>query len=100
MTAHELLADLCRRGFHLTPLPGGKLEVRPFSKLPEALREAIRQRKAEVLALLSQQSPFPCPACKGAVRLEPAVPEELPTRIWTCVQCGAWGGTRDGAAYP
>src|SRR5262249_41369276 len=55
MTAHELLADLRRRGFQLIPLPGERLEVRPFSKLPEELREALRQQKAEVLALLQQQ---------------------------------------------
>ncbi len=44
----------------LTPLPGGKLEVKPAGKLPEELREQLRQRKAEVLALLNrQQAPSP-----------------------------------------
>src|SRR5215831_169636 len=57
MTAHELLADLRRQGFCLTPLPGDRLEVRPFSKLPQALRQELRQRKAEVLALLKAQAP-------------------------------------------
>ena len=54
MTARDLLADLRRQGFNLTSLPGDKLEVRPFSKLPEDLREALRQCKAEVLALLTK----------------------------------------------
>src|SRR2546428_11357962 len=78
---------------------GDRLIVRG-PKSAERVAKALLEKKADVLALLSQQSPFPCPACKGAVRLEPAGPEELPTRIWTCVQCGAWGGTRDSAAYP
>src|SRR5262249_12591115 len=55
MTTHELLADLRRQGFQLTPLPGDRLEVRPFSKLPEDLRAELKQRKSEVLALLSTQ---------------------------------------------
>ena len=54
MTAHELLADLQKQGFHQIPLPGGKLEVRPASKLPEDLRQELRQQKAEVLALLRE----------------------------------------------
>jgi len=55
MTVLELLTDLQRQGFILTPLPGGKLEVRPASRLPEELREQLRQRKGEVLALLAQK---------------------------------------------
>jgi hypothetical protein len=56
MTAYELLASLHNQGFQLTPLPGDKLEVRPASKLPGDLREALRQRKSEVLALLKAQA--------------------------------------------
>jgi hypothetical protein len=55
MTAHDLLIDLQRQGFSLTPLPDGKLEIRPASRLSEELREQIRRYKAEVLALVSQQ---------------------------------------------
>ena len=54
MTANELLTTLQRQGFSLTPLPGDKLEIRPSSKLPEELREALRQHKVEVLALLTR----------------------------------------------
>jgi len=54
MQARELLTSLHRQGFTLTPLPGGRLEVRPTSKLPEELREELRQRKAEVLMLLTR----------------------------------------------
>ena len=82
----SLLARCQELGATLTPGPEGKLKVKAPAPLPEELREQLRQRKGEILALLSRQSPFPCPACKGAVRLEPAVSEELPVRIWTCVQ--------------
>lgn len=57
MTAHELVTDLQKQGFQLRLLPGDKLEVRPFSKLPEEWRQELRQRKAEVLSVLQQQSP-------------------------------------------
>jgi len=54
MTTHELLADLRKQGFRLTPLPGDRLEVRPFSKLPETLRQELKRRKTEILALLTR----------------------------------------------
>src|SRR5262245_44271747 len=53
MTATELLADLQRQGFSLTPLPGGYLKVRPASRLTAGLCAVIRRRKAEILAVLS-----------------------------------------------
>lgn len=55
MTATELLSNLQQHGFCLTPLPGGKLEVTPASKLTDALREELKKRKAEILALLNTQ---------------------------------------------
>src|SRR5215510_10390654 len=55
MTTAELLSDLQRQGFILIPLPEDKLAVKPAEKLTDALREAIRQRKVEVLALLAQR---------------------------------------------
>ena len=54
MTAMELLATLQRQGFNLTPLPEGKLAVKPAEKLTDSLRELIRQHKAEVLGLLTR----------------------------------------------
>src|SRR5262245_2310959 len=75
MEASKLLTDLQRQGFTLTPLPDGKLEVRPASKLIEVLRATLKQRKAEVLVLLSQRPrpyltpdgeliiPFACDPC-------------------------------------
>lgn len=98
MTTAELLADLHRQGFILKPVAGDRIIVRPFSKLSEEIRQELKRRKAEVLALLT--SPFPCPSCQGAVRLEPALPEEHSARIWTCVHCKTWGVTRIGAPGP
>ena len=99
MTAHELLTDLRSQGFTLRPLPGDKLEVRPANKLTDDLRATLKQRKSEILTLLFQQLPFSCPSCGGVVRLDPA-DEHAPTRFWTCNGCGAWGATREGAAWP
>lgn len=55
MAVTELLADLQRQGFILTPLPEGRLSVRPAARLTDALRAQLRQRKAELLAALTQQ---------------------------------------------
>jgi TubC N-terminal docking domain len=76
MTTHELLADLRNQGFQLTPLPGDRLEVRPFSKLPEELRAELKRRKSEVLTLLTQQqaSPWPCPHCGQPAEIEDVCP--------------------------
>jgi len=61
MTAYQLLTDLQRQGINLRPLPDGKLEVRPASRLTEPLREELRRRKGEVLRLLTPQSASPRP---------------------------------------
>lgn len=54
MQTSELLINLHRQGFTLTPLPDGKLEVKPASKLTDSLREELKRCKAEVLALLTR----------------------------------------------
>ena len=100
MTAIEFLSDLQRQGFTLIPLPKGKLAVKPAERLTDPLREHIRQRKAEVLALLTSTPTWPCPQCGGQVRLDSPDATILPTRFWTCTACSAWGATRDGAPYP
>ena len=98
MAGMKLLEEARAAGLKVR-VEGDRLIVRG-PKSTERVARTLLEKKAEVLALLSQQSPFPCPECKRAIRLEPAVPEEFPTRIWMCVQCGAWGATRDGAASP
>lgn len=55
MTALKLLTTLRCQGFDLMPLPEGKLAVKPAEKLTDDLRQELKQRKAEVLALLQQQ---------------------------------------------
>jgi len=52
MTADELLTTLQHQGFALRPLPGGNLEVRPASRLPEELRRELKRHKGKVLAVL------------------------------------------------
>src|SRR5262245_39080226 len=55
MTATELLSDLKQQGFTLIPLAGGKLGVKPADRLTEELRQHLRERKGELLALLRAQ---------------------------------------------
>jgi hypothetical protein len=52
MTATELLDDLTRQGFTLTP-QGGSIRVRPASRLTEAQRQAVAGHKLTILALLT-----------------------------------------------
>jgi TubC N-terminal docking domain len=81
MTTHELLADLRKQGFQLTPLPGDRLEVRPFSKLSVELREQLQQRKAEILALITQKPDYRA-LYEDMVR---QVPEDMPlVDYWLC----------------
>jgi len=68
MTATELLSELQHQGFTLAPLPEGKLVVKPAERLTDALREQLRQHKAEVLALLSKPSPQPTPSWRDRYR--------------------------------
>lgn len=93
MQASELLTNLHQQGFTLTPLPGGKLEVRPASKLPEELRQELKQRKAEILALLQ---PWPCPHCGNLAEIEGVEPSLDGTRMltyWHCEPCQTWAVT-------
>lgn len=42
-----------------------------------------------------------CPHCgEKTVRLDPVDVTILPTQLWTCSGCGAYGATREGAAFP
>jgi hypothetical protein len=51
---HTLLTRCRELGAEFTPTPDGKLKVRAPAPLPEGLQEQLRQRKAEVLALLTR----------------------------------------------
>src|ERR1043166_3586265 len=94
MTAMELLTSLQRQGFNLMPRPEGKLAVKPAEKLTDELREAIRQRKAEVLALLIQQpAPWSCEDCGLPAEIEAVEPRQADGVLltyWRCPLCRTW----------
>ena len=105
MTAHELLTGLQREGFRLTALPGEKLEVRPASRLTNALREELKRRKTEVLTLLTQQQPSPwlCEHCGNPAEIEAVEPSLDNTRMltyWRCEPCQVWAVTPDASRQP
>ena len=62
MIAVDLLADLRARGF-VVAAEGSNLSVGPRRMLTDADRQAIRERKPELLAILHQ-----APACPGCGR--------------------------------
>src|SRR5438552_5093934 len=55
MTANFLLADLRRRGVRLEPDRGGLRYRAPRGILTDADREALRQHRDELLALLAEE---------------------------------------------
>lgn len=66
--AQTLLARCQELGATLTPGHDGKLKVRAPAPLPEELREELRRRKAEVLALLGAQQQPPPPDYRALYR--------------------------------
>lgn len=55
MSNAQTLLTRCRKlGAEFFPLPDGKLKVRAPTPLPEELQKQLRQRKAELLALLTR----------------------------------------------
>jgi hypothetical protein len=57
VNAQEVITRCRDLGVTLAVSPEGKLRATPPGKLPEALREELKQHKGEVLALLAQQEP-------------------------------------------
>jgi hypothetical protein len=80
MTATDLVVYLYQQGFILRPLPGGKLEVSPKSKLTDILRETIRSRKADILAVLTRP---PGQHDLWQTRLPPIAPPSADADYWT-----------------
>jgi hypothetical protein len=70
MTAAALVAEVQRHGVELIPTPEGRLRIRPASKMPPALLGALRERKAEVLALITADPPATSLAEDAKVALE------------------------------
>jgi hypothetical protein len=59
MSTVQTLLTRCRElGAELTPTPHGTLKVKAPAPLPDALREELKQRKAEVLTLLTSNRPY------------------------------------------
>ena len=88
--AASLLTDLRRLGFALSP-QGDRLQVVPGSKLTPELRQAIQERKAELLVLLSKQQEVSCqPAADFQPKTRPFLPRPLgqednpdPWTVWS-----------------
>lgn len=102
MNTHELLTDLQRQGFSLRPLSDGQLEVRPASRLTEGLRQELRKRKSEVLALLNQPA-WPCEHCGQPAEIEavgPSLDGQRTLTFWNCQPCQTWGVTPDTLRQP
>ncbi|SRR5579884_560169 len=87
----SLLAGFARRGIRLIPSPPHVI-VEPASLLTDQDRQAIRQRKAELLAALTREVPVEsaaCDACRGfhaAGHRAAAMPPVLP--VGPCRSCG------------
>lgn len=97
MNATDLLTNLLRQGFNLIPLPGDKLEVRPASKLTDALRQELKQQKLDLLTLL-RTTPLTlrCRQCNREARPDGGTLSMDKTgyiQFWRCVSCGAKGST-------
>jgi hypothetical protein len=103
-TAIKLVAECKARGISLRPGERGKLKVSPPpERLPAELREALRHHKAEVLTLLSQPTPWPCPHCGRPAEIEDVCSSLDGTRtltLWHCEPCQTWGVTPDTLRQP
>ena len=68
MGARDLLAELAEAGLSLAT-EGDRLVIWPASKLTDPMRNALREAKPELLALLSVPSPErTCMACTHRLR--------------------------------
>lgn len=59
MSTVQTLLTRCRElGAELTPTPHGTLKVKAPVPLPDPLREELKQRKSEVITLLTSHRPY------------------------------------------
>ena len=97
MSVQTLLSRCQELGATFVPGPDGKLKVKAPAPLPDELCEELRQRKAEVLALLlSTPLPLLCRHCNGAARPDGGTLSMDGTgfvQFWHCPSCGAKGST-------
>ena len=71
MGTRDLLEDLAGAGLSVTA-EGGRLVIRPASKLTDPMRAALRDAKPELIALLAGQAMTPAPPCNRPYRLASA----------------------------
>jgi hypothetical protein len=100
-----LLARCHALGAELTPTPHGTLKVKAPAPLPEELRQELKQRKAEVLALLigGQLPPWSCSSCSQPLTIDDVCCSsdgERMLTIWRCDPCGVAGVTPDAIRTP
>jgi hypothetical protein len=97
MSDIQILLTQCRDlGIALAPGSEGKLRITPAGVLPHELRTELKQRKAEILALL--QSPWPCRHCGQHATIEsigPSLDGQRLLTFWHCEPCQTWGVTPD-----
>lgn len=97
-----LLAKCRDLGATFSPTPEGKLKVQAPAPLPDALRQELKQRKAEILAALQSPS-CACPQCGGAIMTEEVTPSLDGHRSllwWRCNGCRIWGVKTERASQP
>jgi hypothetical protein len=68
MTATDLLRRMESVGYTLVLVTGGKVRVRPASRLDNATIDAIKEHKAELVNLLRERlQRDACPTCRRAL---------------------------------
>ena len=92
MGARDLLDELTRAGLTVTP-DGDRLVVRPAARLTDALRNALRGAKLEVLALLTEPArPYRLSRAEAdaahAVQWDDAACGRFATRVTLFLRCG------------
>ena len=100
MTVQEVLSRCRELGVILAPGPQGKLRVSPPGVLSEELREELKRRKAEVLALLRL---WPCERCGEPAELEAVEPRNdagVWLTYWHCLPCQTWAVTPSTVREP
>ena len=100
MTAAALVAELRALGVELAPA-GDRLRFRPASRVPPDLLARLRERKAEVLALLAEDSLAPARAWSGYSYPWPDSLSALGVRhvgpFDQCADCERWSWVRYGS---
>ena len=97
----QTLLTRCRElGAELIPQPDGKLKVRAPAPLPDELQTELKERKAEVLSLLTR---WTCPYCFQPLMIDEvcrSLDGERMLTLWRCDPCQVVGVTPDAVKKP